>query len=216
MKGLEHQPGGENNDPGHLSSSGESQGSAKPRKAREQLGASPLEKLREETVVFPGVFLLPRQQPDGSEGLAAQRSGREYLEQEEHAAPPRRRGPREKPPEHASTGELYIGSLIRKLRQEKGLQVEQAADLLGYNRASLSKIETNQAIPSEEKLQKMAALLEVPIEELKKAPEHPRIWQTPLEKLKNRFSLLLCRRYIVAGAKLGLTVNSVLIHWPCQ
>ena len=52
MKELEHQPGGENDDLGHLSSPGESWGLEKPRKAEEQLGASPLEEARGGTIVF--------------------------------------------------------------------------------------------------------------------------------------------------------------------
>jgi hypothetical protein len=52
MKGREHQPGGENDDPGHLSSPGESRGLEKPREAGEQLGVSPLEESRGGTIVF--------------------------------------------------------------------------------------------------------------------------------------------------------------------
>jgi transcriptional regulator with XRE-family HTH domain len=101
-----------------------------------------------------------------------------------YGAPPRRRGPQESPPKHGHTGELYLGSLIRKLRQGKGLDIEEVAAQVGYARSSLSRIERNYAVPSEEKLQKIAEQLEVPVEELRQAPQHHRIGQTPIEKLR--------------------------------
>jgi transcriptional regulator with XRE-family HTH domain len=82
---------------------------------------------------------------------------------------------RENPLEYTTTGELYRGSLIRVLRQQKGLSRHQVATLVGYDPDSLSKVETNGVNASEQLLTKIATLLEVPLEQLQDAPEHPRI-----------------------------------------
>jgi transcriptional regulator with XRE-family HTH domain len=86
-----------------------------------------------------------------------------------------RRGRRTVAPERTSSGELYLGSLIRKLRQEKRLPTTEMESQIGYARRSLSVIERNRMVPSQEKLQRIAELLDVPVTELKQAPVHSRI-----------------------------------------
>jgi transcriptional regulator with XRE-family HTH domain len=77
---------------------------------------------------------------------------------------------RQKPLEYAPTGELYRGSQIRALRQAKGWTLTHFGQLLGCQLSALSLIETNQLVPSPGLLERMAALLEVPLAELQAAP----------------------------------------------
>ena len=118
------------------------------------------------------VVLQP--QAKSGEFVLPTRSAREYQSQQDHTASPRRRGGQEKPLEHAPTGELYRGSLIRKLRNDKGLKIQEVEDQVGYARGSLTTIETNYGFLSQEKLHKLAELLEVPAAVLAQAPQHPR------------------------------------------
>jgi ribosome-binding protein aMBF1 (putative translation factor) len=103
-----------------------------------------------------GEFVLPSQQ-----------SGRERAQ--------RRRGGQQKPPERTSAGDLYVGSLIRVLREDKGLSLSEAAAQLGYQRSKLSMLETNTSKLSAKKRREIAELLGVPVTELEKAPVHPRV-----------------------------------------
>jgi transcriptional regulator with XRE-family HTH domain len=81
----------------------------------------------------------------------------------------------EKPPEHTPTGEFYLGSLIRNLRHERGLEIEDVGRQVAYARHSMLKIEQNLSNPPKKKLHKLAELLDVPVADLEQAPAHPRI-----------------------------------------
>jgi transcriptional regulator with XRE-family HTH domain len=147
---------------------------------------------RDEAPVVPqlqstsGESVSPPQQEISTEVFLAQSPAQEHETQTNDRNPVvlRKGGSRQKPLEYTRDGELYVGSLIRELREEKGLSMKEAAARVGYGISGLSQIETNHAVPSEEKLLKIAELLDVPVADLKQAPEHPRIWRTPIEKLK--------------------------------
>jgi DNA-binding XRE family transcriptional regulator len=113
-------------------------------------------------------------QPNPADQQARERLGK---------PPPKRRGRPEKPLERTDTGELPLGSLIRKYRAEKGMPMKELAAQVGYHHHSLSRIETNAKNPSSVKLGKTAESLEVPFEELLQAPVHPRVpvpfWKSP-------------------------------------
>lgn len=113
-------------------------------------------------------------QPNPAEQQAKERLGK---------PPPKRRGRPEKPLERTDTGELPLGSLIRKYRAEKGMSMKELAAQVGYHPHSLSGIETNAKNPSSVKLWNIAKSLEVPVEELLQAPVHPKapvpFWKSP-------------------------------------
>lgn len=54
-------------------------------------------------------------------------------------------------------------SEIKKIRKARGLTQEQFADLLGVNRTSVSRWESGERFPDLEILEKMANVLEVPL-----------------------------------------------------
>ena len=110
----------------------------------------------------------------------------------------------ESPVERTSTNDLYRGSLIRELRQKKGLSREEMASLLECHPDSVSKVETNTGNLSKQMLSKVAEVLEVPLERLKQAPVHPRILRkkaTPSPILRSTLSIeldtILMRRLAV-------------------
>jgi transcriptional regulator with XRE-family HTH domain len=152
---------------------------------------------RDESPVVPqpqpksGEFVSPPQQEARTEVFSAQSSGQEHQRQTQDGNPVVRRpggsreGSRQKPLEYTRDGELYVGSLIRKLRWEKGWQLKETAEKMGLTRAKLSQIETNHAVPTDEHLPKIAEVLGTTVEELKEAYQHPRtIHRTPPEQSK--------------------------------
>jgi transcriptional regulator with XRE-family HTH domain len=84
-----------------------------------------------------------------------------------------RKGHLEKPPERAPSGELYRGSLIRQLREARGLKMKALEAQLGFSRNTLSTIELNRGNLSQGRLHKLAELLDVPVTELEQAPVYP-------------------------------------------
>jgi transcriptional regulator with XRE-family HTH domain len=122
-------------------------------------------------------FVVPAQQTERTEVFTAQHSGQEPERQTKENLPValRRTGSRPTPPESTPSGELYRGSLIRSLREEKGLSMQEVESQLGYARRSLSMIERNRFVPTQEKLEQLAEVLDVPVEALAQAPAHPRV-----------------------------------------
>ncbi len=80
---------------------------------------------------------------------------------------------RQKPLEYSSTGELYLGSTIRSLRQARGWSLTDLGQRLGCQLSLLSTIETNRVVPAPQLLERIATLLEVPRAELAQAPVPP-------------------------------------------
>jgi transcriptional regulator with XRE-family HTH domain len=124
-----------------------------------------------------GEFVSPPQQVASAEVFTTQHSVREYQGQQESVTPPRRRaGSPQKPTEHAPSGEMYRGSLIRQLRKARGLDTKTVSAQLGYHHPrALKLIEGNRQNLSTTKLDELAKLLDVPVSELQQAPVHPRI-----------------------------------------
>lgn len=83
--------------------------------------------------------------------------------------------PRERPLAYSPDGELYLGSHIRARRQAKGWSLSRFAELLDYNLAYLSSIETNAICPSRALLERIAPVLEVPLADLLQAPIPPNL-----------------------------------------
>lgn len=71
--------------------------------------------------------------------------------------------------------DLQIGSVVRKLRDEKGLTLQQLADMTSLTAAYISKIENEKVSPSIQTMKKLADALETAItdffEEFKR-PKH--------------------------------------------
>ncbi len=80
---------------------------------------------------------------------------------------------RQKPLAYAPTGELYLGSRIRALRQAKGWTLTELGQRLGCQLSLLSTIETNRVAPPPQLLERIATLLDVPLPELAQAPLPP-------------------------------------------
>jgi transcriptional regulator with XRE-family HTH domain len=59
-----------------------------------------------------------------------------------------------------------VGRSIRKLRESRGLTGEQLAARIGSDKGTISRIERGEAGLSVERLQKIAAVLGVPVSEL--------------------------------------------------
>jgi transcriptional regulator with XRE-family HTH domain len=78
-------------------------------------------------------------------------------------------------PEYSQDGSLYRGSLIRTLRIQKKLSLSELANHIECHKAALSKIETNGANCSTYLLQKIALELNTTIDNLLKAPVHPKL-----------------------------------------
>jgi transcriptional regulator with XRE-family HTH domain len=177
----------------------------KEQQARERLSKPPPEEIRAlgeprhfqaptgETPVMPqpqatsGEFVSHPQQEASTGVFSAQSSGQEHQRQTQDGNPVvrRRGGSKEKPLEYTPTGELYVGSLLRKLRQEKGIDLKDAAEQMGIRRGKLSLIERNHGLPSENDLKKYAEMLDVSVDEFYKAYQHPRtIRRTPPEQSK--------------------------------
>jgi DNA-binding XRE family transcriptional regulator len=79
----------------------------------------------------------------------------------------------------------FVGDLVRRLREEKKLTRKQFANQVGYSQSSVRMIESNNSLPSEEKLLRIAEVLETPIEEFRQAYQHPNtIHTTPPEQSK--------------------------------
>lgn len=68
---------------------------------------------------------------------------------------------------------MTIGETIRRLRKEKGLTQDALADALEISRQAVAKWESGKSAPATENLLKLAALLEVPLEELAGPKEQP-------------------------------------------
>ena len=63
------------------------------------------------------------------------------------------------------SGDLQIGSVVKKLRMEKGLTLQQLADMTSLTAAYISKIENEKVSPSIQTLKKLADALEASITE---------------------------------------------------
>ena len=61
--------------------------------------------------------------------------------------------------------ELRIGNIVKKLRVEKGLTLQQLADKVSRTAAYISKLENEKVSPSIQTLQKLADELQVPLTE---------------------------------------------------
>ena len=68
---------------------------------------------------------------------------------------------------------MTIGEKIRQRRREKGLTQDALANALEISRQAVAKWESGQSAPATENLLKLAALLEVPLEELAGPKEQP-------------------------------------------
>lgn len=91
--------------------------------------------------------------------------------------------------ERGPSGNLYLGSEIRLLREQHSFTLRQLAELIDYHPASLSKIETNAAKPSNHLLEIMAQHLSVSFDYLKTRPIHPRV-QEKSRKQESGITLL--------------------------
>lgn len=80
-----------------------------------------------------------------------------------------------KPLERDAFGALYLGSLIRHYRQERGLSLAEFAERVERHPDAISKIETNGALPSPDLLDRMAHELDIPNAEIRFAPHHPKL-----------------------------------------
>src|SRR4051794_37565298 len=74
-----------------------------------------------------------------------------------------------------------VGSRLRKVREQRGLTLTEAATLVKMSKSTLSRLETGQRKPSLELLLPLAELYRVPLDELVGAPEvgDPRIRLKP-------------------------------------
>lgn len=63
------------------------------------------------------------------------------------------------------SGDLQIGSVVKKLRMEKSLTLQQLADLTSLTAAYISKIENEKVSPSIQTLKRLADALEASITE---------------------------------------------------
>ncbi len=80
--------------------------------------------------------------------------------------------------ELSPVGQLYQGSALRQLRQERHFRLEDLAEITGYHRAALSKVENNNARPSQQMLDRLIQYLGIEDSDVKKilsAPLHPRL-----------------------------------------
>lgn len=94
---------------------------------------------------------------------------------------------------------MTMGEKIRQLRKEKGLTQDALAEALGISRQAVAKWESGQSAPATENLLKLAALLEVPLEELAGPKEQPAACLEEYARLK----LEQERRRQAAKAALG-------------
>jgi transcriptional regulator with XRE-family HTH domain len=74
---------------------------------------------------------------------------------------------------------MTLGETIRQLRDQRDLSLREFAKRVGSTPAHISDIENNRRNPSDELLEKIAAALSTPLEELKKLDR-----RVPLEELK--------------------------------
>ena len=86
---------------------------------------------------------------------------------------PPRAHPREQPLAYAPTGDLYLGSKIRALRQEQGWSLTYLATVVGCQPSALSLIETNKVRPAPHLVAALAMALTVPLADLEQAPMPP-------------------------------------------
>jgi transcriptional regulator with XRE-family HTH domain len=93
----------------------------------------------------------------------------------------------------AATLEL-VGSRLRRVREQRGLTLTEAATLTGISKSTLSRLETGQRKPSLELLLPLAETYRVPLDDLVGAPEvgDPRIRLKP-RRVKGRTVLPLTR-----------------------
>ena len=70
-----------------------------------------------------------------------------------------------------------VGSRLRRVREQRGLTLTEAAALAGMSKSTLSRLETGQRKPSLELLLPLAQTYRVPLDDLVGAPEvgDPRI-----------------------------------------
>ena len=61
---------------------------------------------------------------------------------------------------------MTLGQMIQALRREKGMLQDELADTLGVSRQSVSKWETDAAVPELDKLLRLADLFGVTLDEL--------------------------------------------------
>jgi len=87
-----------------------------------------------------------------------------------------------------------VGTRLRRVRQQRGLTLTEAATLAGLSKSTLSRLETGQRKPSLELLLPLAQTYRVPLDELVGAPEvgDPRIRLRP-RRVNGRTVLPLTR-----------------------
>jgi transcriptional regulator with XRE-family HTH domain len=124
-----------------------------------------------------GEFILRPEQVDNTEALAAQPSRQEQL------VSPKKAGRRPSRQTHTDSGEPFIGTHLRQMREEKGWDIPEAANRLGYKPRSVTEIEANRMLPSDDKLEQFAAIYGTSVDELTQYPQNPRIGQMPMGKL---------------------------------
>lgn len=61
---------------------------------------------------------------------------------------------------------MIIGNKIRDLRLAKGLKTKELADLIGVDQSTISKIETDKALPSLPTLESICEVLDVSLQDI--------------------------------------------------
>lgn len=66
---------------------------------------------------------------------------------------------------------MKIGNKIKELRLAKGLKTKELADLIGVDQSTISKIETDKALPSLPTLESICDVLDVSLQDIFTDPE---------------------------------------------
>lgn len=66
---------------------------------------------------------------------------------------------------------MKIGNKIKDLRLAKGLKTKELADLIGVDQSTISKIETDKALPSLPTLESLCEVLDVSLQDIFTDPE---------------------------------------------
>lgn len=109
---------------------------------------------------------------------------------------------------------MHLGETIYRLRTEKGMSQGDLAEALSVSRQSVSKWETDGAIPDLEKLLKLSQLFEISLDELVKGEATEPEQQTPPEPqiiYVERTDPPVPRRKIAGYALFGLAILIVLL-----
>ena len=101
-----------------------------------------------------------------------------------------------------------VASRLRRVRQQRGLTLTEAAALAGISKSTLSRLETGQRRPSLELLLPLAGTYRVPLDDLVGAPEvgDPRIRLKP-RRVKGRTVLPLTRPGGIQAWKIVIPVD---------